>query len=122
MPKSDPTKSFLDKLQPSPQKKLLALDGGGIRGVVSLEILAAIEKIARAKLGQPEAVLADYFDYFAGTSTGAVIASALSLGMSVDELRGFYINTGPSMFSRAAMLRRFHYKFDREKLAEVFQE
>ncbi len=67
-------------------------------------------------------MLADYFDYMAGTSTGAVIATALSLGMSVEDLRSFYINSGPAMFSRAAVLRRFHYKFDREKLAAKFRE
>jgi patatin-like phospholipase/acyl hydrolase len=55
---------------------LLALDGGGIRGVITLEILAAIESIVRAKLGS-DAVLADYFDYVAGTSTGAIIAACL---------------------------------------------
>ena len=73
MYKTDPSKSFLDKLQPTPQKKLLALDGGGIRGIISLEVLRAIEQIVRQKLGRPDAVLADYFDYMAGTSTGAVI-------------------------------------------------
>ena len=41
------TSSFLDKLQPAPQKKLLALDGGRIRGVLRLEILAAVEEIVR---------------------------------------------------------------------------
>jgi hypothetical protein len=65
------TSSFLDKLQPAPQKKLLALDGGGIRGVLTLEILAGVEEI----------VLADYFDYIAGTSTGAIIGTCLAIGM-----------------------------------------
>jgi uncharacterized protein len=87
--------SFLDKLQPAPQKKLLALDGGGIRGVLTLEILAAVEEIVRQKLARPDAVLADYFDYIAGTSTGAIIGTCLALGMSVKEVRAFYINNGP---------------------------
>ena len=122
MPDAMQTHSFLDKLQPTPQKKLLALDGGGIRGVISLEILYSIQQIVRQKLGRADAVLADYFDYLAGTSTGAVIATALGLGMSVEDLRSFYIDSGPAMFSRAAVLRRFHYKFDREKLAAKFRE
>ena len=83
MPNAEPTKSFLDKLQPTPQKKLLALDGGGIRGIVSLEVLYSIEQIVRKKLGRPDAVLADYFDYMAGTSAGAIIATALSWGLSL---------------------------------------
>jgi patatin-like phospholipase/acyl hydrolase len=116
------TKSFLDKLQPSAQKKLLALDGGGIRGVLTLEILDAIEQTMRKKLNRPDAVLADYFDYIAGTSTGAVIGTCLALGMSVDQVRTFYISSGPAMFSRAAVLRRFHYKFEQDRLAAMLRE
>ena len=93
------------------------MDGGGIRGAISLEVLSAVEEIARRKLGRPDAVLADYFDYIAGTSTGAIIATGLSLGMSVSDLRRFYVEVGPDMFSRAGVLRRFHYKFDQDRLA-----
>ena len=116
------TSSFLDKLQPAPQKKLLALDGGGIRGVLTLEILAAVEQIARKKLARPDAVLADYFDYIAGTSTGAIIGTCLAIGMSVKQVRAFYINNGPAMFSRAAVLRRFHYKFEQDHLAAMLKD
>ena len=116
------TSSFLDKLQPAPQKKLLALDGGGIRGVLTLEILAAVEQIVRKKLARPDAVLADYFDYIAGTSTGAIIGTCLALGMSVKQVRAFYINNGPAMFSRAAVLRRFHYKFEQDHLAAMLKD
>jgi hypothetical protein len=114
-------KSFRNKLRQSGQKKLLALDGGGIRGVITLEILEAIESIVRSRLGQ-DAVLADYFDYLAGTSTGAIIAACLSLGMSVDHVRKFYVASGPEMFSRAGVLKRFQYKFDRDNLAAQLQE
>jgi patatin-like phospholipase/acyl hydrolase len=114
---SNPHCTFLDKLEPSRQKKLLALDGGGIRGAITLEVLAAIEEIVRRKIDRPHAVLADYFDYIAGTSTGAIIATGLSLGMSVSDLRRFYVEVGPDMFSRAGVLRRFHYKFDQDRLA-----
>jgi predicted acylesterase/phospholipase RssA len=114
-------RTFRDKLEPTQQKKLLALDGGGIRGVITLEILAAIENIVRARLG-PHAVLADYFDYVAGTSTGAIIAACLSVGMGVDDVRQFYVSNGPEMFSRAGMLRRFHYKFEQDRLASQLQQ
>ena len=65
---------YRDRMNGDGPRKLLALDGGGIRGVLSLEILAAIEDIVRTKLGK-DAVLGDYFDYIAGTSTGAIIAA-----------------------------------------------
>lgn len=102
-------------------KKLLALDGGGIRGLITLEVLDRIENIVRAKLGRADAVLADYFDYIAGTSTGAIIATCFALGKSVAEVREFYLASGPDMFSRAGILRRFHNKFDHEKLAHQLQ-
>ena len=57
-------------------KKILAYDGGGILGLMSVEILAKIEADLRAKLGKDEKfVLADYFDFVCGTSTGAIIAA-----------------------------------------------
>jgi hypothetical protein len=58
-------------------KRILALDGGGIRGVFSLEILLHIQTLLREHYQAPEMVLADHFDLFAGTSTGAIIATCL---------------------------------------------
>jgi patatin-like phospholipase/acyl hydrolase len=60
-------------------KKLLALDGGGMRGVLTLEVLVALEDMLREQLGRnDDFVLGDYFDYVAGTSTGALIGAGLS--------------------------------------------
>jgi patatin-like phospholipase/acyl hydrolase len=104
-------------------RKLLALDGGGIRGILSVEILARIESELRAKLNAgPEFVLADYFDYIAGTSTGAIIATCLSLGMSAADIRTFYVDSGPAMFEKASWYRRFKYKFEDQKLIGKLQE
>jgi hypothetical protein len=108
--------SFIEKLKPSRQKKLLALDGGGIRGVITLEILAKLEQIVQNQLGQG-AVLADYFDYVAGTSTGAIIATCIALGKSVTEIKSFYLESGREMFSRAGLLRRIYTKYEDTKLA-----
>ncbi len=113
---------FREKLQATPKKKLLALDGGGIRGVITLEVLDRIEQIVRQKLGRSDAVLADYFDYLGGTSTGAIIASCLSVGMTVDAVRRFYVSSGPDMFTRAGILRRFYNKFDQDKLADQLRD
>jgi uncharacterized protein len=114
--------NFRDRLASAPTKKLLALDGGGIRGLITLEILAQIEKTLAAALGRPALVLADYFDYVAGTSTGAIIAAALSLGLSVAKIREFYLENGEAMFAKASLLRRFRYKYDDERLAEKLQQ
>jgi len=114
---SKETGSFRDKLEATPPKKLLAIDGGGIRGLISLEVLLKIESLLRAKSGNAELVLADYFDYVAGTSTGAIIAACLAKGMAVADVRRFYLESGPDMFKRAGLWRRFRYKFEREALA-----
>ncbi len=52
--------------------KILSIDSGGINGVVSLEILCALEK----QLSKP---ISEVFDYFVGSSAGGIIASLLNL-------------------------------------------
>lgn len=99
--------------------KLLALDGGGIRGLITLEVLAKIEATLQKALGRDKSfVLADYFDYIAGTSTGAIIATALSLGMSVTDIQKFYKETGEKMFAKAFILRRLRYMYEDAKLSD----
>jgi uncharacterized protein len=104
-------------------KRILALDGGGIRGIITLEILAGIESLLREKSGRrDDFVLADYFDFIAGTSTGAIIGAALSLGMPVSDIRSFYLDTGREMFEAASVLRRFRYKYEDTKLSLKLHE
>jgi patatin-like phospholipase/acyl hydrolase len=104
-------------------KRILALDGGGIRGIITLEILARIENLLREQSGsQDNFVLADYFDFIAGTSTGAIIGAALSLGMTVTDIRSFYLETGREMFEQASVLRRFRYKYEDKKLSQKLHE
>ncbi|HZI80741.1 MAG TPA: patatin-like phospholipase family protein [Vicinamibacterales bacterium] len=91
-----------DRYRTPGPRRMLALDGGGIRGVLTLSILKAIE----TQLGV--ARLSDYFDYIAGTSTGAIIASGLAIGKSVDELIDFYRSTGTAMFERTRYLERLN--------------
>ena len=80
-------------------RKLLALDGGGIRGVLTLQILGRIEELLASASGAGSSFrLCDYFDYIGGTSTGAIIAAGLARGMSVGELTDFYRAVGPEMF------------------------
>ncbi|MDF0668460.1 MAG: patatin-like phospholipase family protein [Nitrospira sp.] len=104
-------------------KKILALDGGGIRGMMTIEVLAQIENLLRKNLNKGEGFrLAHFFDFVAGTSTGAIIAACISYGMKVSEIRDFYISSGEKMFDKAFVLKRFRHKYEDEKLAEKLQE
>jgi Patatin-like phospholipase len=112
-----------ERIKAPGQKKILAFDGGGIRGMLTVEVLGAIESLLRRELKSgPEFVLADYFDFVAGTSTGAIIATCVSLGMKVDDIRKFYIASGQEMFDKASILKRFRYKYEDEKLSGKMQE
>ena len=82
---------------------MLALDGGGIRGLITLGILEKIESLVARKPGDK---LCDYFDYIAGTSTGAIIAAGLARGMTVAELIDFYRSAGKQMFEPAWLVER----------------
>jgi patatin-like phospholipase/acyl hydrolase len=105
-------------------KKILALDGGGIRGMMTVEILAAIEEMLRRELGETtNFVLADFFDFVAGTSTGAIIAACIALGKPMKDIRRFYLESGKDMFDKANVFRRYTYnKYDDERLAEKLRK
>ena len=82
-------------------KRILALDGGGLRGILTLGILRRVESVLRDRHGgDPGFRLCHYFDLIAGTSTGAIIAAALATGMSVDEVIGHYQQLGREVFCR----------------------
>lgn len=71
--------------------KILTIDGGGIKGLYSASILARIEEKTGKKIG-------DYFDMICGTSTGGLIALALSNGISAQEIADMYFNKGREIF------------------------
>lgn len=102
-------------------KKILACDGGGILGLISVEILAKLEADLRNARNKPDLVLADYFDFVCGTSTGAIVAACISAGMSTDKIRQFYLNGGKQMFDKASVLKRLRYGYNSEPLATTLR-
>src|SRR5262249_29790410 len=111
-----------DKLAKSGPRKLLALDGGGIRGLLTIQVLAESESRLRKEAGDEELVLADYFDYIGGTSTGAIIATCLSLGMPVETIRDFYVENAQTMFEKSSLLRRYRFKYEDDRLANRLKQ
>lgn len=108
---------------PERPHRLLALDGGGIRGVLTLEVLCKMEKLLADATGQGDAFrLCNFFDYVAGTSTGAIIAAGIARGMSAKALLDFYRTTGPAMFDKAFILNRVRYLYDSKSLAKELQK
>jgi patatin-like phospholipase/acyl hydrolase len=103
-------------------RKLLAIDGGGIRGVLSLMILDKIEKLLIEESKREDYRLADYFDYVSGTSTGGIIAAGIAMGMSVTEILAFYVDNGAKMFDKASIIRRLQYQYKSEPLALQLQK
>ena len=103
--------------------KLLALDGGGIRGIITLEILVRMEEmLAAATGGGSDFRLCHFFDYVGGNSTGAVIAAGLVRGMSAQELLTFYKEIGPAMFDKQFILKRWEAMYKSEPLKKELQK
>lgn len=71
--------------------RILSLDGGGMRGIMTSRMLQKVEE----KLGSP---LKDHFDLIAGTSTGSIVAAALCIGKSAQEISDIYLEDGLQIF------------------------
>ncbi len=79
-------------------KRILTIDGGGIKGVFPASFLATVED----SIGKN---IASYFDLIVGTSTGGIIALGLGLGLSAKEILTFYEEHGPRIFHGNRFLR-----------------
>ncbi|XP_052223994.1 85/88 kDa calcium-independent phospholipase A2-like [Dreissena polymorpha] len=88
--------------------RILIMDGGGIRGLVMLEILEAIEK----KAGQP---IQQLFDWIGGTSTGGIIALGIATGKSVSHIRNIYYKLKDQVFTGST-------PYDSEVLEKLLKE
>jgi hypothetical protein len=104
-------------------RKILALDGGGIRGIITLEILFKLEKDLKKRLNKSDDFrLCDFFDYIGGTSTGAIIAAGLSIGMSASELLEFYTKRGKEMFDKNSLLKKWKSLYESGPLLTMLKQ
>lgn len=81
--------------------RILALDGGGIKGSFTAAVLATFER-------DTGLAISDHFDMIAGTSTGGILALGLGAGMTAAEVLAFYRRRGPTIFPMMRMQDRLH--------------
>ena len=93
-------------------KRVLALDGGGVRGAITVAFLERIEALLSQHHGRPVR-LGDYFHLVGGTSTGSIIAGALALGYTAAQVKDIYLRLAPLAFvKKRTSIPVFQAKFD----------
>lgn len=99
--------------------KILSIDGGGIKGLYSSTILEKFEE-------KYNCLTSDHFDLLCGTSTGGLIALALSLKVPAKTISSFYFDKGPTIFSktRFGLLKQLFYggKYSEANLKKYLEE
>jgi len=83
--------------------KILSLDGGGIRGVLSARLLQEVETILKDEKKQK---LHEYFDLVAGTSTGSILAAGITCQMNAGEIIKVYMEHGKDIFLKSVRWQR----------------
>lgn len=84
--------------------RILALDGGGLRGTFTAAVLAKWDDMMKSGGGNE---IVKHFDLVAGTSTGAILAIGLGLGVKPLDMLNFYRNEGPKIFPKNRELRHW---------------
>lgn len=78
----------------TPIRRILCIDGGGIKGTLPASFLASLEEDLDRPIGE-------YFDLIAGTSTGGILAIGLAMGIPARELLDLYVRRGPHIFGQS---------------------
>ncbi len=100
-------------------RRILCIDGGGIKGVFPASFLATVEE----SIGT---TVSSQFDLIVGTSTGGIIALGLGLGLTPRQILAFYEQRGPAIFGGhrgiRALRHLFRAKYDPAPLAAALQD
>lgn len=139
-PMFDISEPLRQRLSAPGPKRMLALDGGGIKGMITLGFLGQIEKVLAERYRQRGLItkvedfrLHHYFDLIGGTSTGSIIAALLAVGgYSVEEIKKMYLTLGEKIFSSRKGIKLFGWhlylkrKYDskplKDELHKIFQD
>ncbi|NEQ75337.1 MAG: patatin [Okeania sp. SIO2D1] len=87
--------------------KILCLDGGGIRGVLSAKLLQEVETTVKEKKGQE---LHEYFDLISGTSTGSILAAGVVCQMKAKDMIDIYLEEGKNIFLESVRQQRNSFR------------
>lgn len=100
-------------------RKILSIDGGGIKGVFPASFLSYIED-------HIEGNISEYFDLVVGTSTGGIIALGLGMGLTAKDILSFYEEQSEKIFKGNRFLkylRKWGFsKYDREPLKQALED
>lgn len=116
---TDAQKQAYENLKiPFDNRIILCLDGGGMRGILTLQLLKKIEEIAGIPCCQ-------FCDEVAGTSTGAIIAGLLAFGKAAVEIEALYVQFVTKVFLKRNLLSdRFLNppKYDKKNYRDALKE
>ena len=111
--------------------RVLSIDGGGIRGVIPGQVLVYLERQLQIKSGNANARIADYFDFFAGTSTGGILTCALltpdapgstKAKYTATQVLGFYKDRGNDVFDEDLFGGLLRPKYKAEGIEKVLKD
>ncbi len=105
-------------MKPFRKNLAIAIDGGGIRGVMVTQALTILEQA----LGAP---VHDFARLYAGTSTGSIISSALAVGLNAEQVHGLYLQLADTVFHdswRTVLFPLSRYRYPTEPLAAALHD
>jgi hypothetical protein len=105
-------------MKPFRKNLAIAVDGGGIKGVIVTKALSMVEE----KLGYP---LHEQTGLTAGTSTGSIIAAGLASGLEAKTLNELYLELGDQIFHkslRTLLWPLFNYRYPNQPLKKALQK
>jgi patatin-like phospholipase/acyl hydrolase len=100
-------------------KRLLALDGGGMRGLITMQVLRRMEELLGG--GDESYRLAQTFDFVVGTSTGAIIAAAIAMGHPIAAVQDMYEQLGLKIFRKRWLPGWWRSKYKDGPVSEVLK-
>ena len=102
-------------MKPFRKHVAIAIDGGGIKGVIVVKALSMLEEA----LGKP---VHDIFRLTAGTSTGSIISAGIASGLTARQMQQLYIDLGATIFPQTWRTRFFplsRYRYESAALVEI---